>query len=473
MRNNINRVFLLVLALLGALLALHFLPVIQVGGREWQRVDLLSELRTESDSVGGVATLDSVHSPAPSFVDSCKPGVVCIEDYGESDSRAMDSFYAALDKAAAGQGIVRIAFLGDSFIEGDILTSDLRDLLQARYGGQGTGFLNIRSVDENYRPTVKKRTSGFEEHSARDERYDFSRSGLSGYYCTGGTGSSVFVSGRNARANRDDLCRRSSIYFRSSGIVAFDVRVNGEAARTLTSDGQGMRELHVDGRIGTVEWKLRSAAPGTAYYGVAMDGGSGVSVDNCALRASTGYHIASFTDEMLRGFDRLRHYDLIVLQYGLNIAGKTQTDYSQYAKKFRKSLDVLRRNLPNTSILVMGVGDRGYKASGGELKSMPGVQALAAAQQRLAADCGLAFWSTFQAMGGAGSIVQWAKMKPARANLDFTHINFEGGKAVARKLFDALVWGKEEYDRRHGITPQSPAAEGPKASVGTQTKTGR
>ena len=35
---------------------------------------------------------------------------------------------------------VRIAFFGDSFVEGDILTADLREKLQLAYGGGGTGF---------------------------------------------------------------------------------------------------------------------------------------------------------------------------------------------------------------------------------------------------------------------------------------------------------------------------------------------
>lgn len=33
---------------------------------------------------------------------------------------------------------MRIAFFGDSFVEGDILTADLREKLQLAYGGGGT-----------------------------------------------------------------------------------------------------------------------------------------------------------------------------------------------------------------------------------------------------------------------------------------------------------------------------------------------
>ena len=40
---------------------------------------------------------------------------------------------------------IRIAYLGDSMIEGDLITQTLRELLQKEYGGQGVGFLPIFS----------------------------------------------------------------------------------------------------------------------------------------------------------------------------------------------------------------------------------------------------------------------------------------------------------------------------------------
>ena len=34
------------------------------------------------------------------------------------------------------------------------------------------------------------------------------------------------------------------------------------------------------------------------------------------------------------------------------------------------------------------------------------------------------------------------------ANYDYTHINVRGGRHLAGLLFEALVYGKEQYDRR-------------------------
>ena len=66
----------------------------------------------------------------PSFVDTCRAGMTCIEDYSDSTMRGMTRFYQALDELAKAPRPVRIAYFGDSFIEADILTADLREMLQ-------------------------------------------------------------------------------------------------------------------------------------------------------------------------------------------------------------------------------------------------------------------------------------------------------------------------------------------------------
>lgn len=96
----------------------------------------------------------------------------------------------------------------------------------------------------------------------------------------------------------------------------------------------------------------------------------------------------------------------------------------------------------------MGVGDRDYRTEEGELRTMPGIKNLVRYQQNLAANCGIAFWNLFEAMGGDLSMAKLVEAKPAQANLDYTHINFRGGKYLAGLLYEALVWGKEQYDKK-------------------------
>ena len=61
--------------------------------------------------------------------------MTCIEDYSDSTHRGMAPFYEALNRLSSGSeddNLVRIAVFGDSFIEADIFTADLREMLQKR-----------------------------------------------------------------------------------------------------------------------------------------------------------------------------------------------------------------------------------------------------------------------------------------------------------------------------------------------------
>ena len=50
---------------------------------------------------------------------------------------------------------VHIAHFGDSQIEGDLVTADLRENLRKKYGGEGAGYLALTSQDVSFRVTTK------------------------------------------------------------------------------------------------------------------------------------------------------------------------------------------------------------------------------------------------------------------------------------------------------------------------------
>ena len=106
----------------------------------------------------------------------------------------MASFFEALDRTSSSHpdhdGLVRIAVFGDSFIEADIFTADLREMLQKRFGGCGVGFVTITSMTSGYRPTVRHTFEGWSSHAVTDSVYfDRRKQGISGHY---------FIPGKNA-----------------------------------------------------------------------------------------------------------------------------------------------------------------------------------------------------------------------------------------------------------------------------------
>ena len=135
-------------------------------------------------------------------------------------------------------------------------------------------------------------------------------------------------------------------------------------------------------------------------------------------------------------------------RYGLNVASDEVMNYTYYKDAMKPIVERLKTAFPEASVLIVGVGDRENKDENGELRTMPGVKRLIRYQQALAAETGVAFWNMFEAMGGEGSMVEMVNHKPQMANYDYTHINFRGGKHIAGLLFETLMYGKEQYEKR-------------------------
>ena len=161
---------------------------------------------------------------------------------------------------------------------------------------------------------------------------------------------------------------------------------------------------------------------------------------------------------MLRQFNEQRPYDLIILEYGLNVATERGRNYDNYQKGLLTAINHLKECFPQAGILLLSVGDRDYKTETGDLRTMPGVKNLIRYQQNIAAESGIAFWNMFEAMGGEGSMAKLVHAKPSMANYDYTHINFRGGKHLAGLLYETLIYGKEQYDRRRAYEKEETPA---------------
>ena len=113
---------------------------------------------------------------------------VAIEDFDTVDVTRFDR---CVEKLAQGER-VRIAFMGDSFVEGDILTSDLREELQSVFGGRGVGFVACDIPFATVRKTVKRTSSGWSAYSVMKPKsapQDVAdKFFVSGYLAKGGEG---------------------------------------------------------------------------------------------------------------------------------------------------------------------------------------------------------------------------------------------------------------------------------------------
>ncbi len=104
--------------------------------------------------------------------------------------------------------------------------------------------------------------------------------------------------------------------------------------------------------------------------------------------------------------------------------------------------------LPGASVLLMSPMDRGERKTGGEIDTVPVLPRLVNIESRVANETGAAFFNTFEAMGGPGTMGRWYAAEPRLVGADFIHPMPAGAKIVGELLYSALRDGYNQYKLR-------------------------
>jgi hypothetical protein len=427
------------------LLLLQFIPEKVTDRLHIKRKDILSDIRIDTSFFTNVSVPVLLPAPPPPEKDiPCPPGMVCFEDYSANND-GLDNFFRALDSKS--KKPVRVAFFGDSYIEGDIFSADLRSNLQSEYGGKGVGLVMPVSQVASFRRTVKHSFGSWNSRSILDSK-DYSKIGISGYYFHPDKNSWVKYSGVKM-PHLEYVEQASLLYYLPEKEARFSYRINnekeGKTVNLQASSKVSKYDITADS-IGSIQFDFLSDNPNLYVYGISLQDKSGVIVDNFSLRGTPGTTLKFLPENILKQTDSLLAYDLIILQYGLNVMTANRTNYSSYQKGMQETVEHLKKCFPKSSILLLSVGDRSMNKNGAYV-TMPGAPALVSYQQATCVETGIVFWNLFEAMGGNGSMVEMVKTKPPRANKDYTHLNFEGGKYLGEILFKSIAFEKKRYDK--------------------------
>lgn len=420
-----------------ALLLLYAIPEFDIGSFHFRRVNLFSDI-IKKEPKPALANLDTVPKVKPVYGDTCKQGLVCVEDYS-LDTNGLDIFLAALDKSQT--ELVRIAYFADSYVEGDIMLDPLRDTLQAVYGGNGVGYVPLTSEVAGFRQTIGHTYQAWHTYSMVGERSAEHPLGPAGFTFVPAEGS--FATYKPSRKRRLNYLPNAKLYYG-----------NTEGADVLVNESD---TIHLDAHHSITQITLNEskqhltiAADSLAhadFYGLSFESKTGICLDNLSMRGNSGVGLASVSERMYRNFDSIHPYKLVVLAYGLNVASDKAVNYDWYIRSMNKVIPMIKRAFPNSSILLIGCSDRGAKVET-DFKTMPGLKEFIDVQRKLAADNQVCFWNMFEAMGGDSTMVEWASTTPPLANKDYTHLTFYGGKKVAELLMGTLLYEKEKYNRR-------------------------
>jgi len=471
-RNYFGRLLAVLCVTLVAGIGMYWLPD-EVLGFSLKKVDMLSDLRVrvekasldslinetdmdnlwavdlpeipDSSLVHGMNAMqllerDSLYRMVLSGVET-KATEVRIEDFSVGYT-GLKHFFTMLDRINSLDRPVRIAFLGDSFIEGDLLLADFRAQMQARFGGGGVGFVPVSSTVEQYRPTITQRSRGWKTSSILSDR-------VRKYVLSGLLFESIEDEASITFKTSDTypgLDKASTLKFIYSQNEQTEMRLICNNSRdtidAVLPPSEAITQYEMEGVFtdGTFHF---SRAKGLQALGVVYEDNKGVVVDNFSLRGNSGMMLDQMDESSCIALREIRPYDLIILQYGLNVAAEEVLGYGWYRDRMVNVIEHIRQCFPETDILLLGVSDRSYYNEG-SYQTMPAVRALLRAQYQIAQSAKIPFWSVFDAMGGTNGMVKYVDWR--WASKDYTHLSFRGGKEIATLLFNALILEKELYD---------------------------
>ncbi|MFZ2287350.1 MAG: MBOAT family O-acyltransferase [Bacteroidales bacterium] len=347
---------------------------------------------------------------------------------------------------------VRILYYGDSQVEGDRVTSLLRQQLRAAAGGTGPGLIAPVMPVMYTRSYVVRSSSNWKRYTLLDYRngsLPHNRLGPMLAICrftppvtepdtrsfasvkinpVPGAGESVseYDKLRIFYGNNFDTIL---VGIRSgSTLVDFAMLQMGEGPLEYSVPLPGISDV-------TVEFTGRSSPD---IYGLSLESDKGVIIDNVPLRGSAGLEFV-MTD--MRGMEECLSKlapDIIFLQFGLNVVRNVRSEYHYYEEGLVRQIEYLKQATGGVPVVLVSVTDMALRA-GDTIRYFPNIRAIRDAQKKAAERSGAIFWDAWQSMGGAGSVIHWFNHMPPLASKDLTHLSNAGADTIASRIMADLL----------------------------------
>lgn len=355
-------------------------------------------------------------------------GMVVLEDYTK-DGSGLRNLKNALVRRE--NRPVHIAMMGDSYIEGDIITMELRDRLQEKYGGRGVGYVAAHSAVQGFRTTVRHKDSGWKHHPIKEAAGSHYFT-IAGEYYTGQPGATITLNGVQ-KNNRLAAWNTTRLLFIAPNSGKITITAGGATHSFDITGEAGVQSILLPAETSSV--KIESNIADLKMLGVWLEDSNGVVVDNMSIRGDSGVGRRTTNVSLAHQMRDYVDYDLIIVEFGINALSSKQTNYTRYSNTMTDVLRRLKQCYPNADIILMGIGDRGQKIQGVP-HSFPTAPYMVDAQRQAAKNAGVMFWDTREAMGGEDAIVRWREEK--LANGDYIHLNQAGGKRLGNALYKSI-----------------------------------
>ncbi len=361
------------------------------------------------------------------------------------DPEALAYFFgqlAALDDG--GDTMVRVVHIGASMIGMDDLPSIMRGKFQERFGDGGAGLVLLQRYMTNYiHKWVELRGKGWEHCyigylCKRDGHY-----GLGGatFWSAGGASTKITTrkKGLGSTASHVELW-----YAGQPRGGRLKLQIDGEEPLVIDTKADALddRFHSVDVPAGRHSVTVKPGGGGQARaYGVVLENGKGMVWDQFSWLGAFTKRMHAWDDEHIAAQVKQRDPALLVFTFGGNdtrrLANK-KIKPEQYTAEFVKGIEKVRAGKPEASCLVTAMTDRSRSLDFDVTAVLADV---VEAQRQAAKQAGCAFFDSYTAMGGKGSLAKWRRKKPPLAAPDRKHLNHAGREVLGGWIYDALIAG--------------------------------
>lgn len=351
--------------------------------------------------------------------------------------------------------VARAGHWGDSILGDDGLTHALRTRLQLRFGDAGHGF----HVLGRYNLAYLHRGIRYRDRGGWLSRCEIIfKCESDGHYGYGGVSTRSSAGGTAFFATTKEglgsaVSRFEFWYAKLPEGGDFQIKVDGEVREIVSTRADTLQDGFTEIVVpdGPHEFEVRSTGNGMGRgYGVVFEReGPGVVWDSIGLIGSFTQRLDYQDPEHIASQIRHRDLDMLVFLMGGNDVQREKMDLYRtmepYESEYDRVLSKFRAGKPEASCIVMSVTDHGERVGKHGIRTRKIVPKLVASQRKVAQARGCAFYDTFAAMGGEGSIERWYRSKPPLAGGDLGHPTSEGHEVLAGLFYSALMHAYGEY----------------------------
>ena len=432
---------------------------------QYADVDSIVNLQLEADSLIALLETDSVDNDSVIIDEETLRQLIHQIEFPDSNKSILYPFFQKVSQARKTGEFVRILHYGDSQIEGDRITAFLRSKLQAQFGGMGVGLMPGKQPYDFSFSIVQTNSDNWDRYTIFgdvDTNVHHSKYGALGAFS------------RFAPLNLDTVINDSVEYsawveFSKSNISYGNTRHftrckvyygnNEQAVKlTLSADGADLDsvDLPTNAFLNVYSYNFSNAVDNVKIkfrgydspdiYGITLDGGSGLAVDNIGLRGSSGTIFTKMSKSHLSQMYDLLNVEMIILQFGGNVLPYigSKKEAQDYGNWFYSQIIRVKSARPGVPVIVIGPSDMSTKVKD-KYVTFEYLEVVRDVLREAAFKANAGYWDMYEAMGGKNSMPSWVNADPPLAGKDYTHLTPRGAQVIANMFYNSFIYEYNEF----------------------------